>query len=76
MLHRLRPSLTSFLLWQLTSASARFQNCELLFDITQFFSIGYIGEVCSNFLYALVMVDVMKIGVVLFFILKTQFCDY
>ena len=30
------------------SASARFQNCELWFDITRFFSIGYIGEVCSN----------------------------
>ena len=30
------------------SSSARFQNCELLFDITRFFSIGYIGEVCSN----------------------------
>ena len=26
----------------------RFQNCELLFDITRFFSIGYIGEECSN----------------------------
>ena len=39
----------SFLQLQLTSARACFQNCELLFDITRFFSIGYIGEVCSNF---------------------------
>ena len=31
--------------------SARFQNCELLFDITQFVSIGYIGEVYSNLRY-------------------------
>ena len=38
----------SLLQWQLTSACARFQNCELLFDITRFFSIGYISEVCSN----------------------------
>ena len=34
--------------WRLTSASVRFKNCKLLFDITQFFKIGYIGEVCSN----------------------------
>ena len=35
----------------MTSASARFQNCELLFDITRFFSIDSIGEVCSKYLH-------------------------
>ena len=28
--------------------AALFQNCELLFDITRFFSIGSIGEVSLN----------------------------
>ena len=31
---------------QMTSASAHFQNCELLFDISRFLSINSIGEVC------------------------------
>ena len=31
---------------QITSASARFPNCELLFDISRYFSIDSIGEVC------------------------------
>ena len=37
---------------QMTSASAhsvlslQFQNCELLFDISRFFSIDPIGELC------------------------------
>ena len=34
--YTVKRRLTSFLQWQLTSASARFQNCELLFDITRF----------------------------------------
>ena len=32
----------------MTSDSAPFKTVTLLFNITQFFSIGYIGEVCSN----------------------------
>ena len=38
--------------WQLTSASVRFPHAfkymTLLFHITCFFSIGYIGDVCLN----------------------------
>ena len=31
---------------QMTLASASFPNCELLFDISRYFSIDSIGEVC------------------------------
>ena len=34
--------------WQLKQLECAFKTVTLLFHITQFFSIGYIGEVCSN----------------------------
>ena len=42
-------------MWQLTSASAHFPCAfkTMLFHITQFFSIGYLCDVCSNYWYNL-----------------------
>ena len=43
--------------WQLMSGSVRFQNSDFVVSYNMFFSIGYIGKVCSNNIFNLIILS-------------------
>ena len=56
---------------QLTSASVcfppAFKTVTLVFHITQFFSVGYIGEVCLNVSYDMFLCFIFLLCVIIMF---------